>query len=69
MQDYELDPDQIINWATDYASYEELERVSKALYGIYAVWRKRDYPKVHQAAKAQRKQFRNQNQNKKLRQL
>lgn len=64
--DYELDPDQIIKWASDYASYEDLEKTAKALYGIYVIWRKREYPKLHQQAKQQRKELRHQNKNKKL---
>lgn len=51
----EITPELIIDWAIQYASYEELEKVSKGLYGIYAQQRKNDYPKEHREQKAIRK--------------
>lgn len=64
--EYDLDPDKILIWATDYASYEELEQTAKALYGVYVIWRKRSYPEQHAKAKMQRRQVRVANKSHKL---
>lgn len=56
----EITPEMIIDWAIQYASYEELEVVSKGLYGIYAQQRKNDHPKEHREQKAIRKIIKNQ---------
>jgi|VirMetMinimDraft_7_1064189.scaffolds.fasta_scaffold00826_28 hypothetical protein len=58
MEDYELEPDKIISWATQYASYEELEYTAKQLYGVYTVWRKKEFPELEKKAKKHKQQFR-----------
>ena len=58
MEDYELEPDKIINWAVEYASYEELQIVAKAVYGVYNLRRKRENPEEHLAAKKAKRDFR-----------
>lgn len=40
MEAYEITADVIFEWADEYASYEELEKVAKGLYGIYIQERK-----------------------------
>ena len=47
----ELNQDDIIDWAVNWASYKELEDVSKALYGLYVQRRKADKPEVHKRIK------------------
>lgn len=44
METYDVTSDQVIDWAIQHASYEELERTAKALYGLYVEERKRKYP-------------------------
>lgn len=44
MESYELTPEQIIAWSIQYAGYDELEEVAKALYALYVERRKRDRP-------------------------
>lgn len=51
METYELTPDQIIDWAMQHASYEELELVAKTVYGVYVDERKHKYPTEHKANK------------------
>lgn len=51
MESYELDPETILEWATEYATYEDLETVAKALYGVYAYTRKQLSPEDHARAK------------------
>jgi hypothetical protein len=58
MESYELEPDKIINWAINYASYEELENTAKAVYSIYTMRRKKENPQAHKSAKQARRQFR-----------
>ena len=58
MESYDLEPDKIINWAINYAGYEELQDVAKSLYSIYSVRRKKERPNEYKAAKIARKQFR-----------
>lgn len=47
----EITPSKIINWAKYEASFEELEQVSKTLYGCYINRRKNYYPEVHKQNK------------------
>lgn len=56
-EDFDLEPDKIINWAVKYSSYEDLEVVAKALYGIYVIQRKRKFPKEHRKAKQLKKKY------------
>lgn len=49
MGTYELTPDQIIDWALEYASYEDLKLVAKTVYGVYADERKHKYPTEQKA--------------------
>lgn len=58
MENYDLDPDKIISWATSYADYEDLEVTAKALYGIYSLRRKRERPDEHKTAKQYGKLYR-----------
>jgi hypothetical protein len=58
MEEYELEPDKIINWAVNYASYEDLQTVAKAIYGVYNIRRKKENPAEHYAAKKARRDFR-----------
>lgn len=58
MESYEIEPDNIINWAVEYASYEDLEAVAKSLYSIYIMRRKKENPPAQKAAKVMKKQFR-----------
>ena len=50
MDSYELEADQVIDWAINYADYSELEKVAKALYAHYVERRKREHPEQHKAA-------------------
>lgn len=59
MDSSELDTDKIIDWAVNYANYDDLEVVSKALYGIYAQWRKNDYPELHRKNKQLKRDIKN----------
>jgi len=52
MDTYEITPEQITEWALQYASFEDLETAAKSLYAIYGQERKRDYPEVHKANRA-----------------
>lgn len=47
MDTYDVTPGSILDWAQQYASYEELEQVAKALYSIYVQERKHNYPEEH----------------------
>lgn len=51
METYELTPDQIIDWALEHASYEDLKLVAKTVYGVYADERKHKYPAEQKANK------------------
>jgi len=51
----ELNQDDIVDWAVNWASYKELEEVSKALYGLYVQRRKLDKPEVHKRIKQNKK--------------
>jgi len=57
----ELNQDDIIDWAVSWASYKELEEVSKALYGLYVQRRKADKPEVHKQIKQKKKLVKRQN--------
>jgi hypothetical protein len=43
----DLTTDDIIDWLLNYASYEETEKVAKAIYSIYVQRRKTEYPELH----------------------
>jgi hypothetical protein len=58
MEAYELEPDKIINWAINYAGYDELEMTAKAVYSVYIARRKKENPKAHEIAKDARKKYR-----------
>lgn len=45
MDTSELTKEQIIEWALNYAGYEELEATAKALYSIYAGDKPKNAPK------------------------
>ena len=55
MDTYEITPEQITEWALNYAGFEDLEKAAKSLYAIYSQERKLKYPEVH---KANRKAYR-----------
>ena len=57
METYELEPDKIINWATEYASYEDLEQVAKSLYSIFKTRQKAEKPESYKGAKQYRKKY------------
>lgn len=57
METYELEPDKILNWAIDYASYEDLELTAKPLYSIYKARQKAEKPEKYKEAKQFRKQY------------
>lgn len=57
METYELEPDKIINWATEYASYEELEQVAKSLYSVFKSRQKSEKPDLYKQAKQYRKKY------------
>ena len=57
MESYELDPDKIIAWAVNYANYDDLEKVAKAVYGVYVQQRKHDHPKEHKKNKQLRRKL------------
>lgn len=58
METYEITEDQIIQWALDYAGYEELEKVAKGIYAIYVERRKKEYPENHKKNKLIKKSIR-----------
>jgi hypothetical protein len=51
MEANEITTEKLVAWAEDYASYEDLERAAKALYGMYVQRRKIENPKAHSANK------------------
>ena len=51
MESYDLEPDKIINWAVEYASYDELESTAKAIYSLYITRRKTEKPDEQKKAK------------------
>lgn len=58
MESYELGPDKIINWAVEYADYDDLESTAKSLYSIYVTRRKREFPQLQKAAQKAKKKYR-----------
>lgn len=57
MESYELDPDKIINWGIEWASYDELEQTAKSLYSLYVSRRKKERPDEQKKAKQYRKKY------------
>ena len=51
MEVSEITPDNIIEWANSYASYDELGRTAKAIYSIYKIEQREKYPKMYKAAR------------------
>lgn len=52
MEAYELEPDKIINWAVEFAGYDELEQVAKSVYSIYKSRQRTEKPHAYKNAKA-----------------
>ena len=52
MEAYELTPETIIDWATNHASHEDLERTAKAVYSVFKIEQREKYPDKYKAAKA-----------------
>lgn len=52
MEAYELDKKTIVEWAADYASYEELETVAKAVYNVFKARQHDEHPEHFRKAKA-----------------
>ncbi len=61
MQAYELEPEVIIAWATEYADYKELEQVAKALYAVYGERRRTEHPEAEKKARRHVKRHKNKN--------
>ena len=57
LTDNDLQPEVIISWAVEFASFEDLEIVAKALYGIYVQRRKNDFPDIHKENRRKRRQL------------
>jgi hypothetical protein len=57
MSSYEITQDDIVDWANNYASLEELEATAKAVYSIYVQNRKATQPEKHLANKKARKRL------------
>lgn len=55
----ELSKEDIIQWGLEYATYTELEDVSKALYSLYVQERKKKYPEEQNKAKDFKKKYKN----------
>lgn len=55
MEAYELDREKIVDWATNYASYDELEAAAKAVYAVFGERRKKERPELHRQAKEYKK--------------
>lgn len=64
METYELEPDKIINWATEYASYEDLDQVAKSLYSVFKARQKAEKPESYKEAKQYRKKYNKRRLNK-----
>lgn len=54
MDSYDITPEQVIDWAVNYAGYDDLETVAKAIYGHYVERRKRERPADAKKAKQRR---------------
>ena len=52
----ELSKEEILEWALDYASYEELEETAKALYAVYTSRRRVEKPELEAKAKQYKKE-------------
>lgn len=52
----ELSKEKILEWALDYASYEELEETAKALYAVYTSRRRTEKPELEAKAKQYKKE-------------
>ena len=57
METYELEPNKIINWAIEYASYEDLEQTAKSLYSLFKTRQKAEKPELYKEAKQYRKKY------------
>lgn len=53
----DIEQEQIVDWAINYASYEELEGAAKALYSLYVERRKKERPLKQSEAKKYRKNY------------
>lgn len=51
MESYELTKEQVIDWAINYASYEELEETAKAMYSHHKQRQKTERPYEYVNAK------------------
>ena len=58
---YDLTAENIVDWANNYASEEDLELTAKAIYSIYVQNRKRKYPEEDKANKKIVKTFTRRN--------
>jgi signal recognition particle subunit SEC65 len=47
MEPYEIEKDAIIEWAVNYATYDELEDIAKPLYALYKERQLKLYPKQY----------------------
>ena len=54
MESYELESNDVIEWAYYYAGYDELEEVAKSIYGIYVDRRKKERPDEHRKNRQKR---------------
>ena len=57
MESYELDADKVIEWGVNHADFDELERVSKALYAVYVQRRKQEFPDKHKENRRHRRRI------------
>lgn len=57
MESYDLDETTIIDWAVNFATFEELERTAKALYGVYVETRKKTAPEAQKRARMANKKL------------
>ena len=55
IEPYDLTFDEVVAWANNYSTFEELEKTAKALYSIYVQERKSKYPELHKANKQAKK--------------
>ena len=59
MEIHDLEPDVIIGWAEEYASYDELEEAAKKLYAVYKTRQKQEFPEDASRAKQYKKDMKN----------
>jgi hypothetical protein len=57
MADYEITKEDMISWAINYATYDDLEEIAKSLYGLYVQRRKHEHPQAHSAARQMKKKY------------